>query len=837
MSLISIYYFLLLLLKVLNSNLDDNDPYISEFKTLCKNNFSNSDNSIFKDLVKKHFESFLCKIFFEIFENNEDKFYKISDVKNMDICFNKIINSFKKESKFYEQYFSLSGSRINKIGDEQKCKKSNNSYFLIEMDASKKEIRNNLTKLLENTDNYTETNHFYQYLELNGFLDNDKFYLGLCLWQDCTEFFQNFFDDAINPLLLQYLKKKGYTAKSWKSIPKKDKVNKSKFNIPIIIPFIFISFVIFIRFIVYISNYCTNKNQHKEPKYFKLNPLSPSPEEIQLAEQNFENEYDSNNDDITDQKIDNNNNTAEDKNKEIKENNGNIDNNISQVSNSDIDTKVSRFSSIMTHNRKTQAETFLEYYEYIAIDNLYRLETKSYNTKNLEVICGFRFFLLLFMSFYYVYSIFYIVKWNNAGTLSFYQDITHIVLAKLSKMSFRVWIFFDGFQWCFKLLSYLKKLKSNTVSFKHILIFNINIIEKIIVFIIIFLLFIYQFDNLGQLLKTSEFLLHSEKYTTKVKCYQNPLYILVLPILGYGENIGEYKKCYTFAYILMNELYSIIICSFLFFLFFKCQSKFLEYSFLFLFFISIIILFIYFQEVYFSEDNFYYQKYVLGEDLSLKSIGLFFHYFFIGSISGLIYYYSTLMNIYLEKYNIFESCYKLMYCMTSMNPILRHFLGFLCLFLIMLICSYYPLLFKLGLVKTHRLVIKVDFFTYIVFSYENIIQIFLFMFFFFDTILSSELFTKIFLSNDIFIIFERSSFIFFIIIEEIVFLFETVTYLDGMYWNTENIIFISIICFLINIIISYVFSFLIQLPVRLYIKNKARVALENYEQDYKFKSL
>ena len=190
-------------------------------------------------------------------------------------------------------------------------------------------------------------------------------------------------------------------------------------------------------------------------------------------------------------------------------------------------------------------------------------------------------------------------------------------------MNFRIWIFFDGFEWCFKLLSYINKLKIKKVTLKHLMIFNINIIEKIIVFIIIFFIFIYQFKNIGNFYFTSLFELHSESYTN-IKCHKNPLYILILPILGFYEEIGKFEYCYNFAYILVNELYSIIICTFLFFLFFKLRSKTYEYSFLILFFLSIIFIFFYFTKIY---GQFYYQRYVLGEDLSLKYIGLFFHYF------------------------------------------------------------------------------------------------------------------------------------------------------------------------------------------------------------------
>jgi hypothetical protein len=189
------------------------------------------------------------------------------------------------------------------------------------------------------------------------------------------------------------------------------------------------------------------------------------------------------------------------------------------------------------------------------------------------------------------------------------------------------------------------------------------------------------------------------------------------------------------------------------------------------------------------------------------------------------------MSLDLEQYNPFEMCYNLMYCYIKMNPVLRHFLGFFCIFLNTLICSYFPLLCSLGIIKEFRLLKKIDLLTYMIISYENIIIIFLFMIFFFDIILTPDMIIKIFLSNSIFIIFERCSFVFIIISEHIIFLFETIVYLDAVYWNIENIIFLTIICFLITLLASIACVFFIQLPVRLISKKKARSCLESYESE------
>jgi hypothetical protein len=488
--------------------------------------------------------------------------------------------------------------------------------------------------------------------------------LGLCLWKNCIPFFDVVFNRTLNEPLFNYLSRNGYSANNWIFVNNKSKYKIQTSNISLVLGLFFILLIVLVRIIIRISYYCTEKNQSKGPKFIKLNPMAPSPEEIQLTEQHFENDNETADDETNNNKDTNINRKCTNK----------VDN-INQLSISDTDTRFSKLSSIMTR-KKTQAEIFLEKYKFVSIDNLYLLETKSYNSKNLEEISGLRFFVLFFISFYHLYNTFYLVKWNNPGTLPFYQNIVHILLVKLSKMSFRIWIFFDGFEWCFKLISYINKLKTKTVTFKHFMIFNINIIEKILVFIVIFYTFIYQFNNIGNFFLTTSFALHSEKYTS-VKCYKYPLYILILPFIGYKEKIGKYEYCFSFAYILVNELYCIIICSFLFFLFFKLRSKLLEYTFLILFFISILFSFLYFKNI---KGQFYYKRYVIGEDLSLKFLGIFFQYFFIGCISGLVYYYSTVMNLDLEKYNIFENCYKFMYCYINMSHVVRHFLGLLSLF-------------------------------------------------------------------------------------------------------------------------------------------------------------
>ena len=829
MSLIYHKYFLLFYL-IKTFTYSNSLDYGKNFDELCFNyeqNYNTSNISNFTEMIKMNFELFLCEMYTNMFKNlTFDQVF--GNVKDIDICVESITKSFRNDSDFFYKYLLYSGSSLNKIGNEKKCVKNNLTYILVEMNSNLDTINTILKYYIEEgAKNTIKINNEVQFFELNGFIENNKFYLGLCLWEKCTNFYEKFFQDE-NDTLKSYLGENGYMADNWTFYIHKER--NSEYNYSMIISIILISFITSVRLFLCLSRYCTEKNKRKEENLYGSHTLATSPNNIQLYKQNIANQEDlsyDNSDIIKDSY-----NIIDEKNEKDQYDDLNKAKYISNESN----IRSTRRSIIKTE--KTQAEKFLEQYEYINFDNLYQLETKSFNSKKLEAICGLKFFLLFFISFYNVYTTFYIVKWNTPGSISFYKSLLHILLAKLSKMSFRIWIFFDGFQWCFKLLSYIDKLKNDNVKFKHIMIFNINLIEKIIVFIMIFFIFIYQMQYIGDaFFLTSSFYKHIQQFT-EIKCYKNPLYILILPILGFTEKIGHYHKCFNFIYILVNEFYTIIICSILFFLFFKFRSKKLEYFFLFLFFISIIMIYVFIQYYAIKGDDVpYIKRYVLGEDYSLKCIPFLFHYFFIGCISGIIYYYSTLMNLNFEKYNIFENCYKFMYQFIKISNVLRHILGFFCLFLIFAICSYYPLLFEFGFMENFLFAKYIGIQEKLIISFENIIQILLFMFFFFDIILSSDIFTKSFLSNDIFILFERCSLVFLIISEPIVFLFETLMYLDGIFWNTENIIFLSIICFLITLIISSLLVFFIQLPVRLITKKKARECLDNFEEENKIKEL
>ena len=83
------------------------------------------------------------------------------------------------------------------------------------MYADFEEIKRQIKNNIENSKNINNNAEDYiQYLELNGFIENDKFYLGLCLWKACNHFFDRFFDREENEDLFEYLQNYGYTAQN-----------------------------------------------------------------------------------------------------------------------------------------------------------------------------------------------------------------------------------------------------------------------------------------------------------------------------------------------------------------------------------------------------------------------------------------------------------------------------------------------------------------------------------------------------------------------------------------------------------------------------------------------
>ena len=775
-----------------------NTEYI--IKQQCQNlmeKMKNNETFKFQESVKFNIEKLLCNMY-SIYtdENNKNTFYeKFKNVNNFEKCVTQIGDSFNEDSTFYSNFLLYSASRINNEGDETGCTNQNMTFILFEMKINYTNVKNYVNSIVNGTELYGLTQDKAEYYELNGFLNNTNSYLSLCLWEECTDFYYAFFSKNINPEFYKFLNDEGFELED-SSFIVNSRVTRGeadtenvyfgkhlvldKYKISYFICIVILILIICVRIILKIIKLCSDRNVDKDQEYYFS--FTKNIEKIMGSNDNNNNN--------------NNNNHQVDGDKDADENKKNL--------------IVSLIAS-----EQTQVEKYLDIYDYISSDNMSFLISKSYNSKNFEVVCGFKFFMLLFMTIYRTYITFYSVKWTTPGNINFYHYWFHILTLKLCVLCFRIWIFFDGFEWSFKFYSFFQELKAKNISIKHVIKFNIKLIEKILMFVLLLLLFIYQYASTAHFFSyiPSNFYLHYEKFKSP-KCYNNPLYFLILPIIGYKEKIGGNYYCYDFAYILINELYSIIFCSFLFYLCFKMKSKFLECVVLILFILSIGLSF--FQ--YDVNNKVYTLNYVLGEDQSLKCFGLFLNFFILGVLSGVGYFYYSDMKIDIDKYYPFHNYYQIMFPFFEMGHTLRHCIGLFCLLLICLTCCYYPFLLDVIYSKSEKLLYKIDFWKSLIFIYEHIFQILLFKIFFFDIILSTEFFIKKFLTNKIFIFCERISLVFLVINEEIVFLFETTFNLSEIYWCLENAVFLSIVIFNLLLIFSTVIVYLFQLPIRLLVK-------------------
>ena len=106
----------------------------------------------------------------------------------------------------------------------------------------------------------------------------------------------------------------------------------------------------------------------------------------------------------------------------------------------------------------------------------------------------------------------------------------------------------------------------------------------------------------------------------------------------------------------------------------------------------------------------------------------------------------------------------------------------------------------------------------ILFVYENQIATLVFTIIVIDIVLSEDYWLRVILSNSIFIIFERCAFALLILNEFIAVMFITMFDISGINWDYENILYLSVVVFVINFFFAVLLTTLYELPLRYLIK-------------------
>jgi len=442
-----------------------------------------------------------------------------------------------------------------------------------------------------------------------------------------------------------------------------------------------------------------------------------------------------------------------------------------------------------------------------------------YTNKGLEMITGLRTFVLMLITFNISFRLFEESPSLRQMHSVFIRNFLFGVV-KYSSFGMYFWVYLDGLVYTFKLMNYVKQDKS----FKTFLKFSINLLPKILSFLMIFY-GVYFFQKevgifSGSTIVFDQYIENEYNY----KCLKNPLYLLfpfINPITSSNNKMinNYYNNCYQFSYLVINEFYCIILFIIMFYFLYKYQSKILDLIITLLILINILVMnFLpyFFEDV--KNEKYYLLKYVLGETFSLRYPHNMFNIFFLGIFSGLIYYYHYFsvndINSFLqEDYLPFQYLSNLMQLMFKCNWILKSFLILLSLGIIFVDCLIYFIIQKE--VKNGNILFEFSGILKILYLYETPIIILSTSILLIVLLLAEDkMQIKSFLGSKIFYIMEKISFNYICLIQMISLLFLSSSINHGEIWSYLFFFYIMFFEFAFGTFVSFLFTLAFELPAK-----------------------
>ena len=839
---------------------------ICEYKNLgemCKGEIS-SENKSFNQIIKNNFVDTICEIYNRSNTNYIDSILNDNTNKK---CFDNIQKTLNDNEYYYSMMIN-SGSRLMKLGNEENCKNLDLSYLLLSFYVNQDKINQYKEQFIREGFN-KEYNIEEREAEMIIFLSINKIKLGLCLWEDCDEFYKEVFNEEKNKELYQYMNGSDLfnnvsyiinsnKTRSEKKVNKFDVFNKENdyhFSLSFIIFFGVTYILIFAKIIIcvvmkIITSDDTNadkikQNVIKKPMQTKsnnkLNSITETSQDIsksgisnespsinQSNEASLNEQNDNQNEDSEDDSLHQSNlfkdwGKEKDKTKIAK-----MQKFLESSSNTEAVTNDKTLSKekntyLVSQNIKSEPPSdtwttyFIEEYEKISIDNLYTVSNHLYNNKNIEALCGLRALFLFGMTAFRVFVSFYVVQWNTPGTFQFYGR-HYLTYVKISMVSFHLYVFLDGMIYTFKILSYIDNKEKGEFTIKDIGKMVLNMIPKVCMFFIVFFFFFLDIKSYAILFGESS--LFKELYNSVLsnrQCFNDIKTVFLLPYYGFTEKLNQYSICYHFAYYTYNEFLCFIIILTLFAIIYRYKSKIIESIIILLFVINFCGSYVYYINLL-SDKNIYIFDYVLGEDVSYQRLPLLLNVFFLGIIVGYIYYYSRLLNISKNHYYPFNFCFTIMHCFTKQSFVIRHLISFVAILMWVGLNTAYFFMKTFFTEESFTLLFPFTTPLKILFVYENQIATLVFTIIVIDIVLSEDYWLRVILSNSIFIIFERCAFALLILNEFIAVMFITMFDISGINWDYENILYLSVVVFVINFFFAVLLTTLYELPLRYLIK-------------------
>lgn len=768
-----------------------------------------------KDLTDSEIDEILLKfLVFAGSKINTDLIMNADNKYHFNECLNYIKNSFSKNSTINStntssitqllDAFEYSGKYLGDYGFENECKSSKNLSFF----------------LLNYTLNISDYNNTDQYNEML-FINQTNFYTGICIFQPCIVFLNNFFNSSLNKPFTDYLYQEAYITEinfifpydfcsrydiKNNTILKENEThpicNETGFNpdreLPIdIFGYFFVFYILFLIIcsigkIIFFFKFEFEKDHLKK----------------EATENLFEENFISSSN--TSDKV-----SSEDSLKQVKQEP--IFNNLKTV-----------FDGEDQQKKKKKALLKIKIFEIIKIfdffSNLYNLSTSSnyyYNEKGIESLPLIRVIVMLAMTYYLNFNAYYWIPPKDVYNKTFYQSYSFFMI-KLSTFCFVTWVILDGIIMTYKLMSFFKthllNKPENIISFKLFLKFISFSIPKVFIYLLLFFILYYCgegwgtdkqwfFLNSGVMYKYSFNMVLKQK-----KCYYSPL-LLLYPFVG--ESNFNYDSCYPFTFILYNEFLCWILVLVIFYFAMKFQSKKYEFV-LFVFFFGYFLgMFIWINFNDLNSDLMIISIFN-GETTTIKQPYFIFLYYMLGVFLGLCYFYfnDSLSNtgfVQSNSYFPFIFCYDVI---KKLHKFKLKYLVIISALLIIFLFTFFsiPVFFQNYDIKDSIKWIKFCFF-----SEKIIFSLFFVIISMFLIVYPKDTAFKQLIKTNIFIIFERIN-IAYLCVSEWMIYFTYSKFLFQLNLSYQNLFFVSIGITIIIIGVSIVLTIFIELPIRKLIK-------------------
>ena len=628
-----------------------------EFISLSLNdyiNFKNSFLNILKYDISNSNKEEILRVLNQTLINNFEN-YKYNE-QDFNICTNQLFN---KTNNFYNYLylFSNSGKGLSDLGLYSSCIDQGFSYYLLSFNyniSSNKEER------------------------IYNFLDQRKFFIGLCLFKECknlmidlfpknSTFFGKFNEGTIIQLKSEE-KKPYYTLNDsgYEDEQLNDKEEK-KYKIFFILFIIFVSFL-GIELLIGIINcgyeiYVESYNRSSSSKKFNIEKESDEDEGTHIEEGPIFL-----------------NNLDEKKNKE-------------------------------KTNLETIINFFVKYFNLFSnIKILILKKSKYYNNKNMRTIMKLRIISLLLITFSTNFDILINLSSKVFYDDSFYKKI-YFGFFKFASFGLDMYIFLDGFEVMYKLINFYKKhyyqKENKTITFKGIFKFYLYSLSNIFFFLILSLLLNY-FNRYYIYIHNGQngsplYFYYSNNILDKSNILEifNPKYTF-LSYFSEGNKIKEEFIFKNKIYLIMiNEFYIYTLVLIIFYIGNILKSKIYDYFILLMLFISYLITYFICSYSDYDENKLYTYRKITRSNLLAKYPHILFNHYLIGAFAGLACFYLKDSNLNNSITNERDNC-PFIFCLDIkrsfefLNPTGRKIFLIVEILIEILICETFTLLFFFG---------------------------------------------------------------------------------------------------------------------------------------------